>query len=68
MDSTPSCRTIPGINGNEINTPAEGDTIVENSKTYVWTKRYVDGTCVVYEWVEKKAQGYNTFDYSNIYC
>lgn len=56
--------TIPLPSGKEHALSKEGDEMVEDGKTYVWTKRYIDGTCYVLEWTEKPKPTW-AIDYSD---
>lgn len=53
--------------GVSIPIPKEGDEIVLESKTHIWTKREVTDTCVIFEWVEKKTNNPSEFDWSSIH-
>ena len=53
--------------GVSVSVPKEGDERVLNGKTHVWTKKYVDPTTEIFEWVEKKIHDYTQYDYTNIH-
>jgi len=43
---------------------AEGEIHEEGGKKFIWTKRIIDATCTIYEWVEEIPPPIFTFDYT----